>query len=166
MKNIASQIYKHELCQNRIKKFIVRHIRLLIVKLFNDPVCDLPIHGINMKINLSHSLPAYLNQFQFYDSLPTRLGNFVREKNGMLKCVDVGANIGDTIAAFKKINQDKFVAVEPNPKFRRILEQNWGGFKVFKYPHAFALRATKLHNFQYLKKMAQHPYLKQLAELK
>ena len=83
---------------------------------------------------LSHALPIYLKEFPFYDRLPGRLAQFVRAKLGAIKCIDVGANVGDTIAALKEpftlekaVNADIFLAVEPNPRFRKCLNSNWEG---------------------------------------
>jgi FkbM family methyltransferase len=85
---------------------------------------------------LSHSLPIYLKEFPFYDRLPGRLAKFIRAKLGPIKCVDVGANVGDTIAAFKEpfalekpVDADFFLAIEPNPRFAKCLWSNWGGDK-------------------------------------
>ena len=88
----------------------------------------MPIHGRSMQINLSHGLPIYQAYHPYYDSLPGRLGHFLRSRHGALVGVDVGANIGDSVAAFlggKNHPRDCFIAVEPNPKFFAILRRNW-----------------------------------------
>ncbi|OGV42035.1 MAG: hypothetical protein A2X46_05630 [Lentisphaerae bacterium GWF2_57_35] len=79
-----------------------------------------------MKLPLSHSLPDYLNEFPFYDRLPQRIREYIHQTQGYLNCIDVGANIGDTIASFYKEDADTFLAIEPNPKFNELLIHNWG----------------------------------------
>ena len=79
-----------------------------------------------MTVPLSHPLPDYLNQFPFYDRLPQRLSEYIHQKYGHLNCIDVGANIGDTIASFYKNEADLFLGIEPNPTFNKLLADNWG----------------------------------------
>lgn len=50
----------------------------------------------------------------------------MHQKHGYLNCIDVGANIGDTIASFYREDTDIFLAIEPNPKFNKLLSENWG----------------------------------------
>jgi FkbM family methyltransferase len=87
----------------------------------------MPIHGRNLHLPLSHALPVALNIHPFYDRLPGRIGVFVRQRYGHVKCIDVGANIGDTIAAFyqKGADNDSLLAIEPNKKFLKYLRCNW-----------------------------------------
>lgn len=86
------------------------------------------IHGKTLKLPLSHALPQYLGRFPHYDRLLGRLSDFVHTTYGFLKCIDVGANIGDTIAAFYKHQNDVFLAIEPNPKFNQYLHKNFGDY--------------------------------------
>ena len=99
-----------------------------------DAPCAMVVHGREMCMPLSHALPLYMHNFPSYDRLPARLAQFIRNKLGVIRCVDVGANIGDTVAALKSIDADGnkagegdlFLAIEPNSHFRRYLRQNWG----------------------------------------
>jgi FkbM family methyltransferase len=84
------------------------------------------VHGRPLKLPLSHTLPECLSKYPFYDRLPGRLSDYLFNKYGFIKCVDVGANIGDSIAALYKHDKDAFLAIEPNPKFNRFLKDNWG----------------------------------------
>ncbi len=99
--------------------------RRLLIRWRDDPTCTMPVHGRSLRINLSHGLPIYQARHPFYDSLPRRLGEFLRSRHRALTCVDVGANVGDSVAAFIGSADDRFLAVEPNPKFFRILQANW-----------------------------------------
>jgi FkbM family methyltransferase len=76
----------------------------------------------------------YLQRHPNYDRLPRRLGSYIREQYGNLYCVDVGANIGDTLAAFYKhgAEKDRFLAIEPHPLFNKYLYANWGGHNNVK----------------------------------
>ena len=133
-KLISSFVYRRVLHGNRVTKILWRIVRRLIIKIDDEALCNMRIHGQDLVMPLSHSLPLYLRDCPFYDRLPSRLSNFMNSKLISIKCIDVGANIGDTIAAFKEPIGDKkknndagfFLAVEPNPRFRKLLNLNWG----------------------------------------
>lgn len=124
---ITSWIY-----QNRIIARSSRIINLLesvrkhLIKFYQDPPCQMKIHGMEMTIPLSHNLPIYLNDYPLYDQLPKRLSKFIHSRHGRVQCIDVGANVGDTVAAFRLNHNDTFLAIEPNPNFRKYLDLNWG----------------------------------------
>ena len=124
---IATIVYKQYLASGRgIRKRIWSYVRKALIKLLNDPNCSLPIHGRYLKLPLSHSLPDFLRLHPFYDRLPQRISAYIHQKQGHLSCIDVGANIGDTIASFYMKDTDTFLAIEPNPKFNKLLAENWG----------------------------------------
>jgi len=124
---IATIVYKQYLAHSRgIRKRIWFYVRAALIKLLNDPNCSLLIHGRSLKLPLSHLLPDFLRLHPFYDRLPQRISEFIHQRQGHLSCIDVGANIGDTIASFYKKDTDTFLAIEPNPKFNKLLAENWG----------------------------------------
>lgn len=102
----------------KCRKFFIKH--------FADPPCSMKIHGKTLQMPLSHTLPEFLAVHPFYDKLPGRLSDFIFNRYKIVTCVDVGANIGDSIAAFHKHENDSFLAIEPNPTFYRYLKKNWG----------------------------------------
>ena len=124
--NLSSFIYQQSIRSGRFVRRFWSLPRKLLVKLFGDPVCSMPVHGHPLQMRLSHSLPGYLQDFPCYDRLPGRLSQFVKRKSNRLTVIDVGANIGDTIAAFYTEASDCFLAIEPDPHFRKLLESNWG----------------------------------------
>ncbi len=133
-KLISSFVYRRVLYGNRVTKMLWKMVRRLIIKIDDEALCFMRVHGRDLVMPLSHALPLYLQGCPFYDRLPVRLAKFTNAKLNSVKCIDVGANVGDTIAAFKEslvaekkhTNADIFLAVEPNPKFRRCLDLNWG----------------------------------------
>lgn len=107
-----------------------RILRLMLAVTGGDAECQMMVHGFSLSMPLSHQLPVYLRNYPLYDSLPGRISRFVASHYGHVTCIDVGANIGDTIAAFKTPHEnrvpERFLAIEPNPTYRKYLEQNWG----------------------------------------
>lgn len=124
--SLSSFVYQRYIRSGRMGRKIWSLPRKILVKLFGDPTCTLPVHGRRLQMHLSHCLPGYLQDFPCYDRLPGRLSQFVKRKSNQLTVIDVGANIGDTIAAFYTEASDRFLAIEPDPRFRKLLESNWG----------------------------------------
>ena len=123
---ISTLVYKKYLVSSGIKRKVWSLSRKFLIKIFKDPICKLAVHGRILYLPLSHQLPFYLRQCPLYDRLPQRIGAFLHENQDSFNCIDVGANIGDTIAAFYPNQNDRFIAVEPNPNFSRFLLRNWG----------------------------------------
>ena len=126
---LATFIYKRYLRSSGIEKKFWSISRRMLVKLFNDPLCLMEIHKKTLNLPLSHALPDCMNQYPFYDQLPKRVSKYIYEQEGHINCIDVGANIGDSIAAFYKSKTDIFLAIEPNPNFNKILVANWNSNK-------------------------------------
>lgn len=122
---IATTVYKGLLASSGFKSRLWYVLRQILIKLRFDPICSLSIHGFELKIPLSHQLPAILKYCQYYDKLPSRISAYIHQNNKHLICVDVGANIGDTIASFYSDENDIFLAIEPNPRFKKLLAINW-----------------------------------------
>lgn len=122
---IGTGVYKCFLASSGFKSRLWYFVRQILVKFKFDPICSLSIHGRQLKIRLSHQLPAILKYCQLYDSLPSRISAYIHRNNKHLNCIDVGANIGDTIASFYTDEEDIFLAIEPNPNFNKLLAINW-----------------------------------------
>ena len=127
--NIPTLVYKRLLDSSGLTRKFWSVFRKLLIKLLRDPSCVLTVHAHPLQLPLSHRLPIYLKDHPFYDRLPERISGYIHDKYGYIKCVDVGANIGDSIAAFYKddVLGDRFLAIEPNENFNRYLVANWGG---------------------------------------
>ena len=122
---IATFVYRRMLDACGFRRKVWSWVRSALLWLRHDPVCSMSVHGRTLMMPLSHPLPDYLKRYPFYDRLPKRLCAFIRETHGALVCIDVGANIGDTVAAFYQSGDDLYLAIEPNPKFNTLLRANW-----------------------------------------
>lgn len=115
-----------------------------ILMLFGDPPYGIVIHGREMQLPVSHKLPIYSADWPLYDTLPTRVADYLRARDGLLLMVDVGANIGDTILACSKANNhDGFLGVEANPEFVRYLKLNTNDLGGFVLVEAFCHSGSK-----------------------
>ncbi len=122
---IANYVLHRMLNTTGVSQLLWSRFRRFLIRNFNDPPCSMTAHGRSLQLPLSHELPFYLKLLPLYDSLLERLNVFLHGIYGPLKCLDVGANIGDTIAALYQGGQDQFLAIEPNSKFNGYLQKNW-----------------------------------------
>lgn len=104
-----------------------RQLRRAAIRLMRDPVSKMKVHERSLEMPLSHVLPEYLRDCPLYDTLPQRLAAFVRLHSGRLCAIDVGANIGDTIAAMKLGKDDTCLAIEPSERYCSYLRRNCAG---------------------------------------
>ena len=122
---IASLIYRNYIHSGRVGRGLWSVPRKALIKLFGDPSCSMMVHGRTLQMRLSHQLPIYLQDHRFYDRLPQRISQYILSKEGQVTLIDVGANIGDTIAGFYTGPKDRFLAIEPDPNYRKLLVANW-----------------------------------------
>ncbi|HHU14832.1 MAG: FkbM family methyltransferase [Kiritimatiellae bacterium] len=122
----ATRLYSRCLATRGLRRKVWFCIRAVAVRLLGDPACAMTVHGRTLRMPLSHILPDYLARYRFYDRLPRRLAGFLRRARGRLTAIDVGANIGDTLAAFDPQSDDHLLAIEPDPTFFDCLQHNWG----------------------------------------
>jgi FkbM family methyltransferase len=133
MSSVLSFIYKQGLALEntgvltklRAKGF---HVLRRIILRMADPPCEMNIWGHPMRIPFSHELPGSLARDRHYDQILQRISGFIRATQGAVCGIDVGANIGDTIAASIKDGKDRFLGIEPNPVFFQYLTRNLAGF--------------------------------------
>jgi FkbM family methyltransferase len=123
--SIADYVLRKCVGTSGVSQLLWTRVRRLLVRSFNDPPCSVIRHGHRLRLPLSHELPTYLRLLPLYDTLPGRLSAYLHDQYGPLKCLDVGANIGDTVAALYRDEHDLFLAVEPDLKFNHYLHENW-----------------------------------------
>lgn len=75
-------------------------------------------------IPVSHQLPRYKRLNPNYSTNPGRIAKHIKEKYPDLTCINIGANIGDTIAILRNKAYFPILAVEPNDYFYEILKKN------------------------------------------
>lgn len=123
---LASFLYRRQVASRGPGRWLWTKARGGLIRFAGDPSCRMEAHGRRLEMPLSHSLPAILSRHPCYDTLPGRLAAFLRDSGaGHLVTIDVGANIGDTVAAMRPEDADLYLALEPCPRFRRFLEKNW-----------------------------------------
>jgi FkbM family methyltransferase len=91
-----------------------------------DPACKMEVANQQLWMPLSHLLPFYCRPGTEYNTVLTRLANFIRASHGRLCLIDVGANVGDTIVMCGVTDSDSVLALEPHPLYFDYLRRNFG----------------------------------------
>jgi len=90
-----------------------------------DPVVECDVGRFCLCMPLSHELLILRKVNPTYDTALPRICAWVRSVEARLSCIDVGANIGDTIALIASEVDGQFMAVEASDKFFALLEHNY-----------------------------------------
>ena len=95
------------------------------------------IGDYNMLLNKRHALPNVLKKFPYYSTNLPRLASKVKEKYTDLLLIDVGANIGDTVALNRSKTHFPIVCIEGDDFYFSILKKNITQFKNVEAFHFF-----------------------------
>jgi FkbM family methyltransferase len=97
-----------------------------ITKMSSDNIIKKKVGSTKIYINLSHKLPEYIKKFPFYDRALSRICKDLSQIDGHLTLIDIGANIGDTVALITENNSGKFLCIEGDKKYLPLLRKNVG----------------------------------------
>ena len=103
-------------------------------KLFNgilkskEPLIKYNIAGFPLWVPISHHLPFILKNHPQYSSNIARIAKYVKQKYKDLKFIDIGANIGDSIAIVRKEAEFPILCIEGDEQFLSILKKNADSF--------------------------------------
>lgn len=89
-----------------------------------DPVVHWDFEGRRIALNFSHLLPFYRQLYPGYSANLTRLTAFLRKSRGVLRMIDVGANIGDSYCLARPQERDSFLLIEGSPEYFALLTRN------------------------------------------
>jgi FkbM family methyltransferase len=108
---------------NRARYRLLRGIRRLRL-LISDPRVTFSLTEYNLRLPLSHELPFYRRNFPDYAANLGRVSFYVRQKYPDLTMIDVGANIGDSVAIVRSYGDIPVLCLEGEPRFFRLLKEN------------------------------------------
>lgn len=108
---------------NRVQYRILRRVRQLRL-LWSDPLVSFSLGPCKLKLPLSHELPFYRRSFPTYAINLGRITRHVITKYPDLTVIDVGANVGDSVAILRQCGPPPILCVEGEPRFFRLLTEN------------------------------------------
>jgi FkbM family methyltransferase len=98
----------------------MRRVRLFV----SDPAVDLLLGTFNLRLPLSHELPFYRRKFPHYASNLGKVSFHARRKYADLTMIDIGANIGDSVAIAHSYSDHPVLCLEGEPRFFQLLKEN------------------------------------------
>ncbi len=91
---------------------------------FSNPIISMQVGSKELRMPLSHSLPLLRCNNSNYDTALSRLTPHILKAHGSLITIDVGANIGDTVALVSEGLAGRFLCIEPEAKYFALLKEN------------------------------------------
>ncbi len=102
---------------------VLLRARRILVRL-GDPLVEYDFRGTKLRMPLSHSLPVILRTFPLYSDNLGRIAARLSTKYPDLTVIDIGANIGDSVAMIHQHTQVPILCIEGEPKFSELLRRN------------------------------------------
>jgi FkbM family methyltransferase len=90
----------------------------------HDPLVTYQIGQINLQMALSHQLPYFRREFPQYSSNIGRIGAAVQRKYPNLSLIDIGANVGDTVAIVRQDAHYPILCIEGSAAYLPLLHRN------------------------------------------
>ena len=100
--------------------------------------------GHRLELPAAHDLPKIRAQHPQYESEIGRLAEFLLNRQRRLAMIDVGANVGDTVASIPCGNSGSFLCIEASPKFFAFLQRNLGSLSNVECIHAIVTEPDEL----------------------
>jgi FkbM family methyltransferase len=115
-------------------------VRTLLASLTRrwDPVVRWRLEGVDLLMPLSHDLPLARPLFPHAWKNLTTISRVTFGKYPDLVALDVGANVGDSLAVMRSAASFPILAIEPHPRFAELLRANAAGMPEVEVEQAFA----------------------------
>jgi FkbM family methyltransferase len=82
------------------------------------------IHGYDLEFPPSHALPGILQRWPYYSSNLGRIAQAVHQKYTDLTFIDIGANVGDSVAILRRLAHFPILCIEGDRAFIDVLSRN------------------------------------------
>ncbi len=93
-----------------------------------DPLISYDLDGSKIFIPLSHDLPFIRSCFPHYSSNIGRVAEEANKKYPDFRLIDIGANVGDTVAILRSKAHFPILCIDGDPYFFSILSRNGKNF--------------------------------------
>ncbi len=126
---------------NRINLQVIRFLRKKIL-LFTDPLVHYTLDNSEILMPFSQELPFYRKSYPLYSSNVARVAQHVAKKYPSATFIDIGANIGDTVAILRNRISNPILCIEGCNDFFSVLKLNSVKFKDVFIENAFVSTTT------------------------
>lgn len=94
----------------------------------SNPIIEAFVGQYKIHLPFSHELPFILKSFPYYSTNLARIAKLVQSKYADLKFIDIGANVGDSVALLRTEATFPILCIEGDEYFFSILETNAAKF--------------------------------------
>ena len=108
---------------NKILAKLLSWLRSFLIRC-GDPLISYNLQGFQIILPLSHELPFYRKIFPRYAVNVGKIAQWVKTKYPDLRVIDIGANVGDTVAVFRSLARFPILCIEGNARYFGIMEKN------------------------------------------
>ena len=110
---------------------------LRLVRAFGDPLVQYPIASFPLLFPLSHRQPWHVRASPEHSRNLGRIAGHVLEKYPALAVIDIGANVGDTIAILRSAGSFPILSVEGDASYFEVLRLNAAAFADVELAQVF-----------------------------
>ena len=103
---------------------ILRLLEQPLVRLLNDPLVSYNLDGSDILLPLSHKLPFFRKCLPHYSTNVGRIASVLKVKYPDLALIDIGGNIGDTVAILRNRAYFPILCIDGDKYFFSILSEN------------------------------------------
>lgn len=121
---------------------LLRRLRQTLIKRLHDPLISYTLGDISLALPTSHNLPITRARLPNYSLNVGRIAKHIQAKYPELAIVDIGANVGDTVAILRSQCNSPILCIDGNARFYSLLELNTAKLKDIYLEKAFVGFAT------------------------
>lgn len=111
---------------SRVAITLLLRVRRLLIAM-GDPPIVYRLGSAELRMPLSHELPFHKKAFPEYSASLGRIGAAVHAKYPAMTCVDIGANIGDSLAILRESAVYPVLCIDGSDRYFPYLMQNVTG---------------------------------------
>ena len=107
----------------KFRSRLIDHVSSRISKL-GDPLVVYELDGYELLMPISHKLPIYRKRYPDYSSNLGRIAKQIASVHPEATAIDIGANIGDSVAIIRRQCFMPILCIEGDEKFLDVLKRN------------------------------------------
>lgn len=113
----------HKGLLNKGRRRLLKAWRAWLVR-GSDPLVTYQLGASRILLPLSHDMALYRHAYPQYAANVARIAKHVHEKYPQLTLIDIGANVGDTLATLAEAGRFPVLCIGGGNRFFAILERN------------------------------------------
>jgi len=110
---------------------------LRVARALGDPLVSYPVAGFPLRFPLSHRQPWTMRAYPEHSQNLGRIATHLTRHYPELAAIDIGANVGDTVAILRRAGTFPILAVEGTRDYFDILQLNAATLADVELAHAF-----------------------------